>query len=92
MLYHDHSMAMTRLNFYAGLYGFLVIEDPSSHLSKIFNKNHDIFLAIKDAAFNKDGSLFYPSEGVSEVYPSWVPEFYGDVFMVNGKVWPNLNV
>jgi spore coat protein A len=61
LLYHDHSMAMTRLNFYAGLYGFLIIQDPDSPLSKSFDKNHDIFLAISSVSFNQDGSLYYPS-------------------------------
>lgn len=26
------------------------------------------------------------------MFPIWVPEFYGDVVMVNGKAWPNMNV
>lgn len=27
-----------------------------------------------------------------DIHPYWVPEFFGDTIVVNGKVWPNLNV
>ena len=63
LFYHDHSLAMTRLNLYAGLAGFLAIQDPQSTLSRVFDKKHDIFLAIADRSFNSDGSLYYPSRG-----------------------------
>lgn len=65
MFYHDHSIGMTRLNFYAGLSGFLAIQDPQSHLSRSFDRFHDIFLSIADRSFNEDGSLFYPDKGLS---------------------------
>ena len=26
------------------------------------------------------------------IHPYWLPEFFGDTIMVNGKVWPNLDV
>lgn len=92
MFYHDHSMAMTRLNLYAGLAGMVAIQDPQSHLSRMFDRKHDIFLAVADRSFNEDGSLYYPSEGNTKEFPTWVPEFFGDVMTVNGKAYPNLNV
>lgn len=92
MFYHDHSIAMTRLNVYAGLAGFFVVDDPQSPLSKMFDSKHDIFLAIADRSFNEDGSLYYPSTGPTKEFPNWVPEFYGDVMTVNGKAYPNMNV
>lgn len=92
LFYHDHSIAMTRLNVMAGLAGFCIVHDPESYLSKIFDRNHDIFLAIADRMFNVDGSLYYPSTGDSLEYPNWIPEFYGDVMVVNGRTYPNLDV
>ena len=49
-------------------------------------------LAIQDRMFTTEGQLWYPNEGESEVHPIWIPEFFGDVMLVNGKVWPYLNV
>ena len=63
LFYHDHSIGLLRLNFYAGLSGFLVIQDKSTPLSQLFDASHDVFLAIADRSFNDDGSLFYPSDG-----------------------------
>src|SRR5438094_7374453 len=46
---------------------------------------------IHDAMFNPDGSLLYPTaEGGT--HPAWIPEFFGDTMLVNGKVWPFLEV
>ena len=59
-------------------------------------------MVIQDRSFNEDGSLFYPScpneldgktcEGDERPNPSIVPEFFGDTILVNGKVWPFLEV
>jgi spore coat protein A len=49
-------------------------------------------LVIQDRMFNADGSLFYPTEGVTAVHPKWTPEFFGDTILVNGGVWPYLEV
>ena len=60
----------------------------------------EIALAIQDRSFNADGSLFYPDsrrlfDGFAgpyipggEVSPIWVPEFFGNCMMVNGRTWP----
>jgi FtsP/CotA-like multicopper oxidase with cupredoxin domain len=49
-------------------------------------------ICIQDRMFTADGQLWYPNEGESEVHPVWIPEFFGDVIVVNGKVWPYLEV
>lgn len=36
--------------------------------------------------------MFYPTEGVTEFHPQWVPEFFGDVAVVNAKIWPYVDV
>ncbi|WP_437644501.1 multicopper oxidase family protein [Sorangium sp. So ce362] len=63
---------------------------------------YEIPLVIQDRSFNDDGSLFYPATRdpeFADVYipngdvpPIWVPEFFGDVMVVNGRPWPFLNV
>jgi spore coat protein A len=46
---------------------------------------------IQDRLFNPDGSLLYPV-AVGGTHPYWIPEFFGDTMLVNGKVWPYLDV
>jgi spore coat protein A, manganese oxidase len=93
--YHDHALGITRLNVYAGLAGFYILHDENEKKLDLPKGKYDIPLAIQDRSFNADGSLFYPFEPdppVPNVYPSIVPEFFGDKILVNGKVWPYLNV
>lgn len=100
MWYHDHTMGMTRLNVYAGLAGFYLLRDDkvskkrfSEHRLKLPRGNYEIPLVIQDKMFNTDGSLLFVNEGLSsEVNPYWAVGFFGDVIVVNGKVWPNLDV
>ena len=47
---------------------------------------------LQDKAFNADGSMYYPSVGVTDLHPQWVPEFFGDVAVVNAKIWPYVDV
>ena len=95
--YHDHSLGITRLNVLMGLAGFYIIRDPKSPFNhcrcNLPDKKHEIPIVIQDRSFNTDGSFNFPSEGVNpDIHPYWQPEFFGDTIMVNGVVWPNLNV
>lgn len=92
--YHDHSLGTTRLGVYSGLAGFYLIRDPENKIEPLLpSGEYEIPLAIQDRIFKKDGSLFYPSNGVvPDVHPYWVPAFNGNTIVVNGKTWPNLNV
>ena len=95
--YHDHALGITRLNVYAGLAGFYLLrdKDPKSLDEKLClpSGKYEIPLAIQDRTFRTDGSLFFDYVGNNpDIHPYWVPEFFGDTIMVNGKVWPNLNV
>ncbi len=100
--YHDHALGITRLNVYAGLAGFYLLRDgkkgenhclhPERKL-KLPRGKYEIPIVIQDRMFNTDGSLLFPNVGVNpDIHPYWVPEFFGDTIMVNGKVWPNLDV
>jgi spore coat protein A len=60
---------------------------------KLPSGKYDIPIAIQDRIFNTDGSMWFPTEGNNpSIHPNWQPEFFGNTIMVNGKVWPNLNV
>ncbi|MET4560017.1 spore coat protein A [Lysinibacillus parviboronicapiens] len=94
MWYHDHAMALTRLNVYAGLAGFYLLRDTLEERSNLPCGDYEFPLLIQDKTFNQDGSLFYPDAPTFPVPvdPSITPGFVGNTIVVNGKVWPYLNV
>ncbi|MGE5623759.1 MAG: multicopper oxidase family protein [Methanocella sp.] len=82
--YHDHAIGITRLNVYAGLAAFYLLRDQEEERLPLPKGPFEIPIVIQDRTFNSDASLFYPAE--------WVPEFFGNTILANGKVWPFLNV
>lgn len=92
--YHDHVLGITRLGVYAGLSGFYLLRDPNNNIAPLLpSGEYEIPIVIQDRSFNEDGSLLFPDNGNHpDVHPYWRPAFIGDIIMVNGKVWPNLNV
>lgn len=94
--YHDHAMGITRLNVYAGLAGMYIIRDRQEKALNLPKGEYEIPLLIQDRTFNPDGSLFYPRQPNDAVEnlpdPSILPAFNGDTILVNGKVWPYLEV
>lgn len=93
MWYHDHALGITRLNVYAGLAGFYILRDPRENVLNLPCKHFEIPLLIQDRTFDTADQLYYPNMGVVPgVHPQWVPEFFGDTAVINGKVWPYLDV
>ncbi|UOF68602.1 multicopper oxidase family protein [Bacillus velezensis] len=94
--YHDHAMAITRLNVYAGLAGMYIIRERKEKQLKLPSGEYDVPLMILDRTLNDDGSLSYPSgpANPSETLPdpSIVPFFCGNTILVNGKAWPYMEV
>jgi spore coat protein A len=90
--YHDHALGITRLNVYMGLAGFYLIRDPGNEPQNLPSGQYEIPVVIQDRIFDVNGQLFYPNVGINMEHPYWVPEFFGNVIVVNGKVWPYLNV
>jgi len=100
LFYHDHVMGMTRLNVYSGLSGTAyIIRDPNNPLDKASSPlpkgEFEIPLVIQSKAFFTDGELAFPRGGPDRANfknPYWQPADDSDTNLVNGKVWPNLNV
>jgi spore coat protein A len=91
--YHDHALGLTRLHVYAGLCGPYIISPSDSIAAELPSGAYNIPLVIQDRSFYTDGSLYYPSEGDNPtVSPYSTDTFSGNTIMVNGKVWPNMNV
>jgi spore coat protein A len=82
--FHDHALGITRLNVYMGLAGLYLIRDAIEDAINLPAGAYEIPLVLQDRKFNPDGSYFYPG--------TWQDHFFGDKVMVNGKVWPFLNV
>lgn len=88
--YHDHAVAITRLNVYAGLAAFYLIRDENDTGAEpnpigLPGGAYEIPIVIQDRAFTGNGQLFYAG-------PEWVPEFFGDIAVVNGAPFPFLEV
>ena len=49
-------------------------------------------MVLQDRMFDTNGQLFFPNVGINPEHPYWIPEFVGDTIVVNGKVWPFLEV
>lgn len=90
LFYHDHAMAITRLNTAAGLFGLYLIRDQVEDELKLPKGEYEIPLIIYDRSFRANGQLFYPVSGDPE--KPWVSEYYGGGILVNGKLFPFLDV
>jgi spore coat protein A, manganese oxidase len=88
--YHDHAMGITRLNAMMGLAGIYRIDDPEEERLGLPSGKFDISLVLQDRILDAGGQLVYPP-GPSPEAP-WVPEFFGSHVLVNGCVWPFLQV
>ncbi len=93
--YHDHAIGITRLNVYSGLAGFYLIRDYLEKRLKLPEGSYEIPIMIQDKSFNEDGTLFYPDNSTPPVdnpVPSTPSFFFGNTIVVNGKLWPYLDV
>ncbi len=88
--YHDHAMGLERLNQYAGLFGLYLVRDDVEEALHLPSGDHEIPLVLCDRLFDAAGQLFYPTSDMPEA--PWVSEVNGDAFLVNGKLFPFLEV
>ncbi len=88
--YHDHALGITRLNVFMGLVGAFFIRDQTEAALNLPSGKFEIPLVIFDRLFEPNGQFNYPVSGNPTV--PHVPEYFGNVMMVNGKVMPFLNV
>jgi spore coat protein A, manganese oxidase len=88
--YHDHAMGLERLNQYAGLLGCFLVRDDVEDALGLPKGRHEVPLVLCDRFFDADGQLRYPTSG--DPMAPWVAEVYGDASLVNGKLYPFLDV
>jgi len=88
--YHDHALGITRLNVYAGLFGSFFVRDSFEDGLNLPKGKFEIPLTLCDRMLDADAQLYYPVSPDPE--SPWVPEAFGDAFLVNGKLFPHLEV
>ena len=93
--FHDHGLGATRLNVFAGLAAAYILRDQFDTGGEpnpigIPGGPYEIPLVVQDRQFNPDGTFLYPTSTIPGV--TWIGEYFGDVMLVNGKVWPFLDV
>jgi FtsP/CotA-like multicopper oxidase with cupredoxin domain len=87
--YHDHALGIDRLNVMVGLAGFYIIRDPVEAALNLPSGAFEIPIVIQDREVDAAAQLVYPTVGDNPaIHPQWVPEFFGDTAVVNGKVYP----
>lgn len=92
---HDHGMGTTRLNVFAGLAAAYILRDEfdtglEDNPIGLPGGAYEIPLVIQDRLFSTDGTMRYPESPIPGV--TWIGEYFGDTMLVNGKVWPFVDV
>jgi spore coat protein A len=93
--YHDHAVGITRLNVYAGLSGFYLLRDEAEQAMNLPSGGHEIPLVLQDRTLDDTGQLLYlptHEDGVKLPPGVWGPEFFGELPVVNGAIYPYVNV
>jgi spore coat protein A, manganese oxidase len=88
--YHDHAMGINRLNIYAGLFGLYIVRDSIEDSLSLPKGRYEIPLVLMDRDLGPDGELRYPTS--PDPARPWVPEAFGAAQLVNGKLFPYLDV
>jgi spore coat protein A len=93
--FHDHALGATRLNVFAGLAAAYILRDEfdtgeAGNANGLPSGPYEIPIVVQDRQFAPDGTLLYPTSEFEGA--TWIGEYFGDVMLVNGKVWPFLEV
>jgi spore coat protein A len=95
--YHDHRMDFTGPQVWRGLAGVYVLRDEEDDALHLPKGEKDVPLVICDRSFDEDGSFLYPSldpslQGEPGVEDDYMDGVLGDVILVNGAPWPEMEV
>jgi spore coat protein A, manganese oxidase len=88
--YHDHALGINRLNVYAGLLGTFFIRDRVEDALNLPKGKYELPLILYDRLLTHDAQLLYPVS--PDPQAPWVPEIFGNAILVNGKLFPFLDV
>jgi spore coat protein A len=80
---------------YAGLSGFYLLRDSQEQSLNLPSGKYEVPLLLQDRTLDDEGQLVYSPtlEGGQKLAPGvWGPEFFGDLPVVNGAIYPFLEV
>jgi spore coat protein A len=90
--YHDHVMGVTKFDVYAGLAGLWIVRDEREReLGLPEGPPFEVPLLIQDRNFDLDEQGRLTGQLIHKTDPD-VPEAFPPFTVVNGKVWPALEV
>jgi FtsP/CotA-like multicopper oxidase with cupredoxin domain len=90
--YHDHVMGVTQFTVYAGLAGLWIVRDEHERGLKLpEGPPFEVPLLLQDRNFGVDGEGRLTGELVHKTDPGTM-EAFAPFTIVNGKVWPVLDV
>jgi spore coat protein A len=93
--YHDHAVGITRLNVYAGMSGFYLLRDDEEAAMNLPGGDYEIPILLQDRTVDDEGQLVYApthEDGLALPPGTWGPEFFGEQPVVNGAIYPYLEV
>jgi spore coat protein A len=93
--YHDHALGITRLNNYAGLSGFYLLRDEQEKKLNLPFGSYEICLMVQDRILDEKAQLLYrPTQDDGTPLPpgTWGPALFGNLPVVNGAIYPYLDV
>lgn len=89
--YHDHAMGATRLHVYAGLSGGYLIRHPAETTLGLPTRASEgeavLFLQDRNVEVAADGGVRMLHKTTTDT-----AEFFGPLTLVNGKLWPRMEV
>jgi spore coat protein A len=88
--YHDRAMGIAYLNEYAGLMGVYLVRDDHEAALGLPGGAYELPLVLCDRWFGQDGQLRHSVSKDPEA--PWVSETACDAHLVNGKLFPYLDV
>jgi len=89
--YHDHGMNITRYNVFSGLAGAWIIRDEEDDALPRELREREIPLVICDRNLETDADGNLTGQLLHKIEQS-TREFFGPYTLVNGKIWPYLDV
>ena len=93
--YHDHAVGITRLNVYAGMSGLYLLRDEQELSMGLPSGDYEIPLILQDRMLDNAGQLVYAptmDDGIKLPPGVWGPEYFGDLPLANGAIYPYLDV
>ncbi|MBR8640568.1 multicopper oxidase domain-containing protein [Streptomyces tuirus] len=98
LFYHDHAMAVTRWSVMAGLQGMYIVRDDEEDALGLPGGRYEVPLLLADRNLETDadgnltGRLLHKTVVIQSEPLLWLRAFTGPFTLVNGTVWPYLEV